>query len=1247
MRNKTITQYAKALGRLSLLALAFATTGAHATLWTLSDTPLFLGTAVPANIVFLIDDSGSMGWDAITRDWKQNGLVRTNQPDGTDVAGFGTLPVNPYGTNCKSVSYRFVVDHQLNYSGDACDVATSDNWRFRNHDFNPLYFDPKRDYVPWEGVDDQGVAFANMPVAAAWYDPYSTKDPKNEAVDLTAGDPNVGAGNKRIALPGGMYFYTWTDGKEKSPATVPATYYAKDGKYQDGEQTAYQIGNLNGELGTIPAVKTVALWGKTVAQVQQNFANWFSYYRSRHLMAKGAFGHTIATVQNMRLGMATIHPNSVHKKHVALIDSSVAGEANRAALLAELYQLDPNGATPTLSALHEIGKYLSGKTNSYFSSSQTAPLPAGSGGECQQNFTLLLTDGFYQEEKTQSPQILDTDSDGNSLWDGGNYKDLIKGKYTTLADIAMYYYETDIRPTTANNVPTILGVDQNNAQHMVTYGIAFGVNGSLKCMPDETTDADGVACPVFPGWPNPLLTLDEYKIDDLRHAAYNGRGEFLEANDPDKLVTALKAMLSSIVARSAATAALSFNTTTVRTDTLVFQAKYHTKDWAGDLLFIPFAEITGGVVKNFRSVATQVLKQDPTTRTIITSDGTTSAPFRWANLTAAQQTALNSDPLVLDFLRGDRNCELEIGDPAKCGGTLKFRHRGSVWPSTLGDIINSAPVFVGAPNRYYSFDGYADFAVKYANRKPLVYVGANDGLLHGFDASINKDGTFPATSGQELIAYVPNTTYSKLASLSSPSYSHTYFIDGSPTAGDANFGDATNPDWHTVVVEGMRGGGQAMMALDVTDPSIFSEATPGKTFLWEFTDKNDADLGLTFSDPIVIRLATGKWAAVFGNGLNNTIADANPSTTGNAVIYVVDIATGTLIKKLNTGYGMAKDPTGGNRANGVMAVAAMDADQDFKVDFLYGGDMFGNLWRFDVSDVDPAKWGISFGGKPLFTAKSPDGSMQSITAKMTIGPHPLHPGYLIYFGTGRYLNSADNIMTGVPTQTFYSIWDQWEKGDATAFAPFTRANLLQQQILNEVGFSWGSNFRVTTDNIIDWSKHKGWYMDLVNVATGKNNGERVITEPVLRNGRIIFSTLIPASGPCIFGGTGWLMILDAFDGSRLGQSPLDLNGDGRFTSADLVNGYAVSGSQSTHGIPSAPALIQGEGGTTDLILMNFSDGSLGGTGATNTAPVITNTQPCDPGDLACTPEPVASQTSPPEQAITGTPQGRLMWQRLQ
>ena len=1256
MSKQSNRNFSRALRGLLTVALGLVTGTAAAAEWALSDTPLFLGTVVPANVIFLIDDSGSMDWASIIPDPNNDGLMVGNQPDGTNFAGAGTPKTVTYvkggttytcafppgGAGLSGIANVMQSGKHVSYTQDVCYTAAMANWRYRNVNFNPLYFDPKKDYTPWKGYDSAGNPYQNIDITNAPFNPFEAQASQNEYYNLTAEGAVQASPGKLVALAGGWYFYTWKDANG-------------NGKFEDGEETAYQIGNLDGELGTIAKVDTVGLWGKTVAQVKQNFANWFSYHRARHLVAKYGLSEVAYTMQNIRAALVTINSNNVSQMDIALVDQSATGETNRKTLLHEIAEISPSGTTPSVQALNFVGNYLMGKTNNPFSATKKAPLPAGQGGESQQNFTPLLTDGFYNSWKTQNPSITDADADKNSAWDGGTYA-MKNTTYSNLADVAMYYYETDLQPTTANSVPTILGVDQNNAQHMVTYTIAFGMNGTIKCMPNETVDEDGKACPKFTAWPDPLATgaKDAYKIDDLRHAAYNGRGKYLEASDPDKLVAALKDMMNNIVARTAATAALSFNTTTVRTDTLVFQAKYHTKDWAGDLLYVPFAQIDGGLVTDFVSVAAQLLKKDWKSRTIITSNGTTAAPFQWASLTAAQQTALGSNEKRFNYLRGDRSCEIGNGTDATCGGTAPmFRQRGSVLKSIMGDIVDSAPAFVGAPSRFYPFDNYSDFAVKNANRKPMVYVGANDGMIHGFDASINLDGTFPATSGEELIAYVPNKLYTKMATLSDIAYSHTYFVDGSPTAGDANFGDSTNPDWHTVLVTGMRTGGQAMVALDITDPSQYSEANAGSIFLWEFSDANDADLGRTFSDPIIVRTNQKKWVAIFGNGLNNTTADGIASTTGNAVIYIVDIQTGALIRKLDTTYGMSKDPKGLSRANGITSVKAIDGDGDYMADYVYGGDMFGNIWRFDITDANPANWKVSFGNLPLFTAKAPDGTMQTITAKLAVGAHPSQPGYMVYFGTGKYIDVSDNQTTGVTTQTFYAIWDKWEKGDLSAFTAFTRANLLQQKILEEFTYSWGSTFRLTTDYVINWNTQMGWYMDLINTATGLNNGERVVTEPVVRNGRVIFSTLIPASGPCVFGGSGWLMMLDAYDGSRFGQSPLDLNGDGVFNELDLVSfkagTLAVSGAQSTHGIPSAPALIQGEGGTSDLILMNFSDGTLGGTGATNVAPVPVATQSncTDSTDPACTTDIIANTTSKPNVASTGTPQGRLMWQRLQ
>lgn len=1206
--------------------------------WPMADAPLFLGTAVPANILFVIDDSGSMDLEVMTKEPDREAMFLAPQPDGkytgvgpiTHRAGCEPLYPTWYG-------YSYAVQFQSNYisSLGECVTAAETAWRFRNADFNPVYFDPRKQYKPWSGERQNGTAFPDANLNAAPHDPWVTQNGQLEFIDLANETSVFVSGQNRGALAGGMRFYTWTDKN-------------LDGLYDNGEEVGYSIGALtNADL-----TKNPDWFGATVADVQTNFANWFVYYRSRDLLAKAAFGQVIFGVENMRMGLTTIHPNNVVNTGLEILDATAQGQQNKISLLNNLYRFDPNGNTPVREIYAQVGRYFANRTNSLFDATSVAPLPEAEGGSCQQNFALILTDGSYNGSySNKNPTIPNADGDGDTSWDGGTYAD----KYgNTLADIAMYYYEHDIIPDVPNEVPTVPGVDDNNAQHVVTYAISFGIDGTLACSPGDETDAKGNPCPVFPGWPDPS-TNNLHKIDDLRHAAYNGRGEFLAASNPDEMVASLKYMLDSILDRTAASAALSFNTTTVRTDTLVFQARYMTKDWTGELHFIPFAQLGQGditIVNVGNTLKKRVAKSGHTSRHIITSDGGSKAfPFRWGQY-GTLDGYIGTESLF-NYLRGDQTCELKRDVNLCVDGVLKYRNR----TQPLGDIVNSAPYHMGKPAQHYTFDNYGDFVTLKSTRTPVVFVASNDGIVHGFDASINPDGTFTATSGQELIGYVPSFVHERLPKLADPAYSHEYYVDGSPEVGDANFGSSTAPDWRSVLVGGAKSGAQGIYALDVTSPEKFSEANASNIFLWEFTDKHDLDLGYTFSAPVIVRLNDGRWVAVFGNGYNNTAPDGLASGSGNAVLYVVDLKSGALIKKLDTGVGMSADPEGSNRPNGLSQIVAADVDQDNKTDYIYGGDLFGNMWRFDLTDLSDGNWAVSFGGKPLFTAISPEGKMQSITAKPALSLHPSGNGYMVYFGTGKYFEPSDNNMVGVPTQTFYGAWDKWAKGSTDPFVAFDRTALLQQQIIEEVAVGDSGTARVTTDNVADWTVHHGWYMDLMNLQTMDNQGERVVNEPIFRSGRIIFTTLIPSGAVCEFGGTGWLMVLDAYDGSRFALSPFDLNADGSYNSSDLVWSDALgayvstTGAMSTHGIPSAPALITSESGTFDMVLMNFSDGSLGGTGSFLVTPPL---PPCvDCGDEVITdPETNPDDPIPPpeynqaDSINMNAPFGRIQYQRL-
>ncbi len=1130
----------------------------------LATTPLYMGTNAPPNIMIVIDDSGSMDWEVITQDYTQDGRFTGTQPDGSSPSGSGSVKHRDNDNNgtadCTFSSgtfygYTYAVTSPYNsYSGgtNQCNTADEQEWRFRNYQFNTLYFNPNRTYEPWQGVDNAGVAFGNMPITAARLDPYLST---SVTIDLTRDSSRRNTSSYATAdrdadsQPDGFRYYTWNDANS-------------NGRFDNGEETQFLIKNAD-------------------AATKQNFANWFSYYRSRELVAKAAYGKVIAESKNVRMGLSTLHNNNNVKRAIALMNDDPK-TGNKRVLLDALYSIDSQNGTPLQTALDECGKYLSCKTNALFSSCPA--LSAALGGECQQNYAILMTDGFYNGT---APTVGNTDGDNNTAFDGGAFAD---GYSNTLADIAMKYYETDIQTGLANNVAIVPGFDEARHQHMSTYTVSFGIRGTLTSEPaDQTTPFT---------WPNPS-SGDAQKIDDLRHAAFNGRGLYLSANDPDALVTALQNALADITAHTSAAAALALSTSNISAGATVYQARFESVSWAGQLRYMPISPT--GVVGAATLDAADVLNTtSPASRVIVTrkSDTGVGVPFRWASLAAAQQTFLNANSsgsgdgkgsLRLDYLRGVRTGEVSSGG--------SFRDRVGV----LGDIISSGPAYVGAPGFYYNFDSYSAFRTAKAARAPMVYVGANDGMLHGFDA----------VTGQEKLAYVPSMIYSKIGRLTDASYTHRYYVDGSPTVGDVYVGGS----WRTMLVGSLRGGGQGIFALDVTDPSTFSEATASQIVKWEFSDTQDVDMGYSYSQPVIVRLRDGTWAAVFGNGYNSTEADGRVSTTGAAVLYVVNMADGTLIKKISTGAGSSVDPTGTSRPNGLATPAPVDVDGDTLVDYVYAGDLFGNLWRFDLNNTSSASWVVSNGGQPLFTARSTGASpqAQAITVRPMVGPHPtVANSYMVYFGTGKYIEVGDNAVTGQVTQSFYGIWDRNLSG--TGASTVLRSTLLRQEITQEIPVSGGGNARVTTNNTIDWSAHRGWYMDLVNQQTGINNGERQNTEAILRDGRIIFATLLPNPEVCGVGGGSWLMLLNAADGARLPDSPFDFNGDGIIDDNDKVTassgGGPVTGTTSCATTSSSTSSTSGGGGRRGRGGRGGRGGGGGGGGGTTTT-TTTTVETCD------------------------------------
>ncbi len=1075
----------------------------------LSPLPLYLGGAVEPNVQFTLDDSGSMYWSFM--------------PDG----------------------------------------IFWDYWRNRAKapEYNRVYYNPWVTYSP--PIDSSGVPMANASFTAAWSDGYA-KDCK---VNLASS-----------YRPTWYYGYNCDNYNEwleyTSNTKTPAYYYIYYTNHPQGAKPKPDgcDNSLNDDDCYIK-VTVGADTGPGNSDERQNFANWYSYYRRRMFTAKAAIGRAFSEQgSGMRVGFGAINNgianiDGVKTQTISRGVRKFTG-ADRTQFFNLLYGEVPTGSTPLRRAVDDVGQYFE-RADAKGPWNETPGQSGGSDLICRQSYHIIMSDGYWNSSQagtsgarqnndgTNGPTITGPGGKSYTFQAVSPFKD---GHSNTLADVATYYWKRDLRTDIANEVPTNAD-DPAFWQHLVTFTVGLGVDGTVT--PADAFDAISTGAKIT--WPDPSSS-DPAKIDDMLHAAVDSRGGFFSAKDPVTFSNALSSILKTITDRTSSSAAVALNSGSIYSGSQLYQARFKTEHWDGELLAYPINS-DGSVGVQAWNAADKIPSYN--NRKIFTNNGSDSGtPFSSSGLTSAQLSVLGGQT-VLDYLRGDSSNEVP-------NGSLRNR------TSRLGDIINSAPLYVGPPALSYpdnwgagaaeTSSPYSAYAAANTSRSGVVYVGANDGMLHAFDA----------TSGVELFAFVPGSVFDNMQALSDPNYTHRYYVDGTPVALDAYF--KTKGAWRTVLAGGLNGGGQGIYALDVTDvPSgTESESIISQKLLWEFDDSDDADLGYTFSRPNIVRLQNGDWAVVFGNGYNNTAADGSQSSTGDAVLYIVDIETGALIKKIDTKVGSADDPLGQNRPNGLSTVAPVDVDGDYVVDYIYGGDLFGNLWKFDLSNTNANQWKVAFGStntpKPLFRARfdATDASTaQPITVRPQIGRHPTGSGYLIYFGTGKYLELGDNQTTGETTQTFYAVWDQ---NASTSTPPFDRTSLQQQRILKEVSVS-GYEYRITTGNTVVWDDEKvngvagkmGWYLDLVNTEGGNtsNYGERQVTDPILRGDRIIFTTLLPSVNACEFGGSGWLMELDARTGVLLPYSPFDVNSDGVFSSADYINAGDLNGDGTSDTVPAS------------------------------------------------------------------------------
>jgi type IV pilus assembly protein PilY1 len=700
---------------------------------------------------------------------------------------------------------------------------------------------------------------------------------------------------------------------------------------------------------------------------------------------------------------------------------------------------------------------------------------------------------------------------------------------------------------------------------------------------------------------------------------------YVLASDPDVMVTALSRTFSVIESKSASFSSASANSTRVDSSTKIYQAGFDSSNWTGTLKAFSIrttAEVTddngNGVLDGIGGMGTKlwdaanniptensrrILSYNPNP---IPATNSKSILFEWANLSVSQKAALDpataasaSSSKILDYIRGDTSNEKRFA-----GGT--FRNRAT---TVLGDIINSDPVFVGKSENfgysllpgaegsdYQKFRSDPTYATYKRNRTETLYFGANDGMLHGIDAN----------NGNELFAYVPDAVIPALNQLSSASYGcaksactpHQSFVDGALRAGDAYISTQTSATtlWRTVLLGTTgTGNGKAIFALDVTRPSSSMGADK---VMWEISptqapvaaDLTDVtqpgftnNLGYTIPQPAIVRMQDGSWSAVVANGYN--------SASKKAVLFIINLSTGAIIRSFDTGVGSITAP------NGLSTPIPVDVDGDRITDYIYAGDLLGNMWKFDVTDTtNPANWNIAYGTaavpQPLFKACADAACTipQPITAKPQVGKNP-NGGLMVYFGTGKYFETGDQIVgTSPQVQTFYGIRDKGIVVSGARDGSGIISGLQKQSIKAEASLST-MDIRVTSDDTVNYATKDGWYMDLV--VDGKSaKGERVISQALLLGSRIVFLTVIPSDDACVAGGASWLMEFDAVNGKRLYAPPFDINGTGTVTGDDV----ASKDKNNTNILGGVPVVVSGKRDTNGgvikgIAIVNNTDGT--------------------------------------------------------
>lgn len=985
------------------------------------------------------------------------------------------------------------------------------------------------------------------------------------------------------------------------------------------------------------------------------------------------------------------HGSSINENSMAVLD-----ENHREKFLNFVNKLYAYGGTPAHRMFSQADSYMRGTLNIH---SPWAAIP-GKQAEpylaCRRNYHIFMTDGRWNGTATGG----NYDNTDRTLPDGTFYSTssdqtkIYRNSYSkTLADWSFKSWAVNLQPSLYSNTDPKKQVSVTsdyrkappkekignieldkywnpkynpaNWPHMVTYTIGFSemaytwpkashIKAPTERVPFGYDGSFPLLVSGTQSWP--LMDYEDKRSLDLWHAAINGRGKFFAVRKGEDLEKAFRSIVQqiSISSEPSTGSAAASGSSTLNSDVGLYTSQYDPKkSWAGWISAQNLPSDSPGRShssdwngKTTTSLLDSKSESEINQRLILTSnsDSNTGIGFRWDNLSSTQQSFLNQDAsgstdnrgkARLSYIRGILNPESST--PV---GLTAFRKRFS----RQGDIVNSNIWYTGYPSSRYSYKGYQLFAKQNRDRIPMLYVGGNDGMLHGFSA----------IDGEEKIAYIPKAVYKNLPIYTDPTFDekHQYYVDGSPFTGDVDIANTPDgkhePDWRTLLVGSLGAGGKGFFILDVTKPgpkpntsntgleSNFSEDQASDLVLMDKTMHaqeeipdcsklthqkqadclSNEDIGHIFSPPVVdeinqlqstqiTKLNNGRWAAVMGNGYN--------SKNQRPVLLIQyldgDRSLHRIVATKNTPAGSDKNTT----HNGLSAPRLIDINGDGAPDIAYAGDLKGNLWKFDLTSSNPSEWNVAFDGKPLYTAygsnnistdlKNRDIPLPIFTAPLAKPNTRIDQngqsvgGMMVAFGTGRNLTWHDASDTNV--QTFYGILDstRYRKREnnskllevhpgkdcgsnstscqaVPAPTPVAKNDSLARQSISSTSHTHSQSdgrefWTIEASETINWSKHKGWYLDLPQTS------ERVLSNPFFyENSNIIaIESIVPAKGSTpdssqhyescestsVDEERKYFTLMNIMDGKRPSVPLMDLNDDGHYNELDLYVSRASLG----------------------------------------------------------------------------------------